>query len=209
MRQIFSDIGAIRAQAVQTVQKGQVYHVSQASKRTILVAAVGSAATLAAVGIAGASVAYQPQTNECATGIYAGYCGTQVDSGSPPLSIAVSRSGDVIATSSPADGSANWFWFLFEGQTYDIAEFAPNGVASNEVMAQVASRIVLQRADGDKNQQWLFTCYSGCTSGPYVGTWTNYATGEIISATTNGGPVVPVTLSGAPTSAETWVFQTP
>ena len=179
-------------------------------KRTGLAVAAGAAIVVTAAGIAGAAAARPSDSvDECATGIYAGYCGTQVDSGSPALSITVGRWGRIVATSHPRRGAADWFWFRYEGGANNIAEFAPNGVTSNLVMAQVGSRIELQRANGDTGQQWLFTCYSGCTSGPYVGTWTNIASGDIIAATTDGGELQAVSLTGSPASNETWVFQTP
>jgi hypothetical protein len=179
-------------------------------KRAGLAVTAGAAIVVTAAGIAGASAAKPTSPpNECATGIYAGYCGTQVDSGTPALSISVDRFGQVVAASRPRPHSADWFWFSFEGGANDIAEFAPGGVASNLVMAQVGSRIVLQKGSGDTDQQWVFKCYTGCTSGPYAGTWTNIASGDVIAATTNGGRLRAVSLSGTPGSNETWAFQTP
>jgi hypothetical protein len=163
--------------------------------------------------MAGASVSQPTHVDGCETGIYTGYCGTQVDAGSPALSIAVdwsgSRHANVIATSDPRGGSADWFWFRYNGGPNSIAEYAPHGVASNLVMAQVGDDIVLQRANGNLNQQWLFTCDTVC-SPPYTGTWTNLATGDIIEATSDGGPVIPVPVpTGTPTTADRWTFVTP
>jgi hypothetical protein len=175
-------------------------------------AAAGAAAALTAAGLAGASVSQPTGFDGCETGIYTGYCGTQVDQGSPALSIAVDVRGErtkVIATSDPRGGSADWFWFRYNGGANNIAEFAPHGVASNFVMAQVGDDIVLQKATGELNQQWHFTCDAVCNF-PYTGTWTNLATGDIIASTSDGGPVIPVPApSGTPTTSERWTFVTP
>ena len=183
-------------------------------KRTaIAAAAAGAAAALTAAGMASASVSQvAPPVDGCETGIYTGYCGTQVDAGTPALSIAVNffggPHGDVIATSDPFRKTADWFWFRYNGGPNDIAEFAPGGVASNLVMAQVGAYIVLQKANGDLNQQWNFTCTAACP-GSFPGTWTNVATGDIIKATSDGGPVIPVPAPVTPNAAETWNFVTP
>ena len=52
------------------------------------------------------------------------------------------------------------------------AEFAPGGVASNRVMAEVNRHVVLVPATGAPNQKWVF---NGTGS-----SWTNVATGDVL-----------------------------
>jgi hypothetical protein len=74
----------------------------------------------------------------CATGIYAGYCGTQRDDSTPyPLYLAANGNTVIGTSNTRGFGSEDFFWFNYEGGTNDIAEWAPFGVASNEVMAVV------------------------------------------------------------------------
>jgi hypothetical protein len=174
-------------------------------RAALMSAAVGVVAAAAGTGLADATVAAPQVSTKCATGVYAGYCGTQVNSGVPALSIAVSGLGKVIATSHVHGAKGDWFWFAYNGGSTKIAEYAPNGVASNLVMAQVGNHIVLQRATGAANQQWTFTCAASC--GPiYTGTWTNLSSGDVISANGDGGRVVPESPSATPTSDENWTF---
>jgi hypothetical protein len=189
-----------------------VIHVRALLQRSALAGAMAAAATIAAVaatGLASASPTAPTSSNNCATGIYAGYCGTQVDSNSPQLSIAVGNWGQIVGSAKPHSGAADWFWFAYDGGSNKIAEFAPNGVASNLVMAQQGSKIVLQRATGKTNQQWLFTCTTGCSGPTYIGTWKNVATGDILSSNGNGNPLTSQSYTGSPTKSESWTFVTP
>jgi hypothetical protein len=171
-------------------------------------AALTAAATVAAglaVGIAGAAdassgaPAFGGGSGNCAHGIYAGYCGTQKSQ--TGLYIAADWRGRIIGTRAPQASNAEFFWFadgtsIGSGNKY--AEFAPNGVASNKVMAEVRHQVVLAPASGANSQKWVFD-----------GTgWKNAATGDVLKATSNGGPVLAV--NGPSTgSSESWTFVTP
>jgi hypothetical protein len=175
------------------------------SKKAAVVAAATVASAGLAVGLAGSAGAAgrapaAPGSFNCAHGIYAGYCGTQ-KSGTG-LYIAVGRHNAIIGTNRPQASNAEFFWFADGTSTSSTppkyAEFAPGGVASNKVMAEVRHQVVLVTASGAANQKWSFD-----------GTgWKNVQTGDVLKATFRNGPVAAVhgTSSGA---SETWAFVTP
>jgi hypothetical protein len=139
-------------------------------------------------------------SDACATGIYAGYCGTQQDSSTVPLNLAA-LGNTIIGTSSKGfAGSEDFFWFQYEGGSNDIAEWAPNGVASNEVMAVVKAwngpgyQVVLQPATGAANQQWFYSAPG----------WTNIAAPGLVLQT--NGNNRPVTMVPGPASAPNQSF---
>lgn len=160
-----------------------------------------------AVGVSGSALASSHTPSypvgegyNCANGIYAGYCGTQ-QSGTG-LYIAVGWRDQIIGTYSERPGNAEFFWFADASSTAadndKYAVFAPNGVVSNKVMADVNHHIVLATASGALDQRWV-----------YDGTgWTNVGTGDVLKSTYNGGPIlaVPGPSSGA---SETWTFVVP
>jgi hypothetical protein len=172
-------------------------------------AAVVTAATVVsaglAVGLAGSAGATgrapaAPGSFNCAHGIYAGYCGTQ-KSGTG-LYIAADSHGRIIATRHPQPWNAEFFWFADGTSTSPTppkyAEFAPGGVASNKVMSEVRHQVVLANANGAPNQKWSFD-----------GTgWKNVQTGDVLLATSNGGPVLAVH-GPSHGASETWTFVTP
>jgi hypothetical protein len=139
-------------------------------------------------------------TYNCSNGIYAGYCGTQEsDTG---LYIAVDWNDQVIGTKHPRADNAEFFWFADASPSHanndKYAEFAPHGVASNKVMAEEHHHIVLATASGVADQKWVFD-----------GTgWTNVATGDVLRATHDGGPIL---AAHGPSSGplESWTFVTP
>jgi hypothetical protein len=177
-------------------------------KYTVIAGIAASALALAGVADAAVSQHSNGPQGGCANGIYAGYCGTQVDTGTPALSLAAGQFGftgrNIIATSHARGWSADFFWFAYQGGSNKIAEYAPGGVASNQVMAETGhGRIVLQRATGAPNQQWIATAVAGGF------TWTNAATGDEIEANGNGAPVSAVSPPATPDSSQTWNFVTP
>ena len=177
------------------------------SKKAAVVAAATVASAGLAVGLAGSAGATgrapaSPGSFNCAHGIYAGYCGTQ-KSGTG-LYIAVGRHNAIIGTDRPQASNAEFFWFADASSSAanndKYAEFAPGGVASNLVMADVGHHQVARvRASGARNQKWVFNATNG---------WTNVATGNVLKATFRNGPV---TAANSPSSgaSETWTFVTP
>lgn len=139
--------------------------------------------------------------NNCSSsGVYANYCGTQ-KSGTG-LYIAVGNGNQIIGTTHSRPGSDDFFWFADKSTSAanndKYAEFAPNGVTSDEVIAEVNHHVVLARPTGQSNQKWV-----------YDGTgWENVATNDVLEATTNGGPIKAVT-GPSSGSSETWTFVTP
>ena len=161
----------------------------------LVIGVVGAAGIAGAGGTNGGYGAYN-----CANGIYAGYCGTQ-ESGTS-LYIAVGWGNHLIGTVNPQASNAEFFWFADASPSAanndKYAEFAPNGIASNLVMAEVNHVIVLTQATGAANQKWV-----------YDGTgWENVATGDVLESTSNGGPIEAAAGPSSGTS-ETWAFVIP
>jgi hypothetical protein len=158
-----------------------------------------------ALGVAGAGGTNGPTSgggsvSNCANGIYSQYCGTQESATS--LYIAVAPNGRVIGTENPQPNNGEFVWFADASTSAanndKYAEFAPYGIASNRVLAEVNHCIVLTQASGATNQKWVFD-----------GTgWENVATGDVLESTTNGGPI---DAAAGPSSgpSETWTFVIP
>lgn len=171
----------------------------------LTVAALASAGL--AVGTGGAASAsfrtpvFGGSTQNCANGIYAGYCGTQVSV--TGLSIAVGFGGEIIGTKNPLAEDAEWVWFAIGTNSSNdkYAEFAPDGIASNKVMADIKHHIVLVTATGASNELWTFD------SNSEPGYWKNVQTGDVLRATADGGPIVVGSENGSP--SEKWTFETP
>jgi hypothetical protein len=173
--------------------------------------AVAVLAGLTLISTASAGV-FSSGPDGCATGIYAGYCGTQKDASTVPLYLAANGNTVIGTSSTRGFGSEDFFWFNYEGGTNDIAEWAPFGIASNEVMAVVPVQqhswyihdapvtsyaVVLQPGTGATNQQWT-----------YNGTgWTNVASGPDLVLQTNGdnNPVTMAPVTATPNQTFTFV----
>ncbi len=122
-------------------------------------------------------------TPNCTRGVYTGYCGTQTDLETPPMSMVSggppAQNRFVYAkpnsTTSPL---TDFFWFQYNMGTSYIAEFAPDGVASNYCVAQVSylSGLKLRRCNGSEFQRWIPIPVTGGN------VWTNMATGNIIQS---------------------------
>lgn len=178
------------------------------SKKFCSVAATVLAAGALTVGISGAAsaVSQRPShggggTYNCAHGIWAGYCGTQ-KSGTG-LYIAISPwDSRVVGTRYPQADDAEFVWFADASPSAanndKYAVFAPNGVPTNEVMADEHGHVVLARASGASDQKWVYVAPG----------WKNVATGDVLKSTTDNGPILAVhgPSSG---SSETWTFVTP
>lgn len=175
----------------------------------VSLAAVAVTSAALAVGIAGVanaseSMLHSPggsSTENCADGIYAGYCGTQVSG--TDLYIAVGFGNQIIGTTSPRANNAEFFWFsdgsASAANNDKYAEFAPGGIASNKVIADVNHHIVLAKASGAADQKWYFN-----------GTgWTNVGTGDVLESTYNGGPIVAASTQSTTNPSETWTFVVP
>jgi hypothetical protein len=160
------------------------------TKKAALIAAAAVASAGLAVGLAGSAGATgrapaAPGSFNCAHGIYAGYCGT-AESGTN-LYLAANRRGQIIGVRHPQASNAEFFWLADGTSTSSTppkyAEFAPGGVASNKVMAEVRHQVVLVNASGATNQKWVYNATNG---------WTNLGTGDVLRTTVDGGPVLAV-----------------
>lgn len=136
----------------------------------------------------------------CANGIWSGYCGTQESN--TGLNIAVGLGNSIVGTTDPQSWNAEWVWSAdgsaSAANNDKYAIFAPGGIPSNKVMAEVNHHIVLVSASGNSDQKWV-----------YDGTgWENVATGDVLKATVNGGPIL---AAEGPSSgnSETWTFVVP
>jgi hypothetical protein len=167
-------------------------------KRLKIGLAVTVLAGLTLISTASAGV-FGSSPDGCATGIYQGYCGTQQDGNGLNLA---ARGNTIIGTNNPGyGGSEDFFWFAYFGPpspaaNNKIAEFAPGGIATNQVMTLVnwghSSAVVLEPATGAANQQWSFN-----------GTgWTNVAAGPGLVLQTNGNNN-PVSMVAAPPTPPT------
>jgi hypothetical protein len=177
------------------------------SKKVAVVAAAAVASAGLAAGLAGSASASSRVpapafggSFNCAHGIYAGYCGTAESA--THLYLASDQHGQIIGVRHPQAWNAEFFW-LADGTSTSptppkYVEWAPGGVASNKVMAEVHHRVVLVNASGATDQKWSFN-----------GTgWTNVATGDVLRTTASNGPVLAV--NGPPSGpSETFHFVAP
>lgn len=179
------------------------------SNKAAAVTAAAAVSAGLAVSLAGAAGASNRTptfggsgSSNCASGIYAGYCSTQ-ESGTG-LYVAAGWYGRIVGVKHPQASDAEFFWFADGSSSAanndKYAEFAPRGVASNKVMAEVRGRVVLVTATGAADQKWVYN-EAGSV-------WTNVATGDELEATTNGGPIRAVKTPTS-ASASAWTFVVP
>ena len=176
-------------------------------KRLKIGLVVAAVAELTIISTASAGL-FGSSPDACATGVYIGYCGTQQDASTSPLNLAAIGNIIIGTSSTRTFGSEDFFWFAYDGGNNKIAEYAPNGVASNLAMAVVPQRfgyrgtntyyaVILQPATGAPNQQWT-----------YNGTgWTNVAEPALVLQTNgNNSPVTMVLAPVTATPNQTFTF---
>jgi len=146
------------------------------------------------------SAAFAFGSGNCANGIWSNYCGTQESN--TGLYIAIGLGNRIVGTTDPQPWNAEWVWSADASASAanndKYAIFAPGGITSNNVMAEVNHHIVLVNASGNADQKWV-----------YDGTgWENVATGDVLESTVNGGPIL---AAKGPSSgnSETWNFVVP
>jgi hypothetical protein len=171
--------------------------------------AFAAAAALAASAGAYAAIPAGASTSGCTQGVYEGYCGTQVSAEAVPLAWDVYRTiakpgNKIIAYPDDAgDKATDFYWFAFDGGSAKVAEYAPDGIASN-LCVTVPSRgagLVLETCTGNANQQ-----FTAAEEGSGY-TWTNSATGDIVADP--AGLRSQLTDTPAPqtlTGADEWTF---
>ena len=122
------------------------------------------------------------------------------------LYIAVGFGGQIIGTKNPLAENAEFFWFADAGSNHanndKYAVFAPDGIASNKVMADINHHIVLATATGAPNQKWV-------VDGNVPGFWRNVGTNDVLKATFDGGPIVTASSESNSNPSELWTFVTP
>ncbi|MGH3189995.1 MAG: hypothetical protein ACRDOL_22570 [Streptosporangiaceae bacterium] len=171
--------------------------------------AIAAAVAIAASAAAYAAIPAGASTPGCTQGVYAGYCGTQVSAEAVPLAWDVYRTlakagNKIIAYPDNAgDEATDFIWLRYQDGSSDIAEYAPQGVASNLCVTEPGKGdgLVLEACTGDSNQQ--FTSAEEDTG--Y--TWTVKATGDIVTDPAGlrsqlAGIAPPETLTGA----DEWTF---
>lgn len=178
-------------------------------RRILVASALVITAVLASAAPALAKTPPPPfkSTLKCTHGTYQGYCGTQTDQETPPMSMVSggppAQNRFVYANpNSTTSPLTDFFWFRFNGGSSFIAEFAPNGVASNYCVAQVSylSGVKLRACNGSQFQRWTPVGVPGGYE------WQNGATDNIIQSNGEGlqlRGVVPG-MSAQPT--QTWNF---
>jgi len=183
-------------------------------RRIILVAVLALTAALAAAAPAFAKSGPSPSPNpiphstvNCTHGVYSGYCGTQTDLESPPMSIVSGGSAQqnrfvYAKPNSTLSSLTDFFWFGYRGGPAAIAEFAPNGVTSNYCIAQTSdlSGLKLRRCNGSLFQQWTAVIVAGGYE------WQNGATGNIIQSNGEGAQLRGVQPPTAALPTQTWNF---
>ena len=168
------------------------------------------AGLLAAAGIAlpaAAALAAVPNTTPgCAGKVY---CGAQTDAASPALTLDVLHG--TAAQNQPVIGWTNttravdfdWYNPANPVNNDKFAQFAPGGIKTNFYLAQAVSGgpVVLRRYTGLECQKWTFQDN---------GTWTNTATGDVLTAGAAMGSAItgaPALAPGAvPATAQTWTY---
>jgi hypothetical protein len=169
----------------------------------------GIAAAAVVLGGLAFTVPAQASTSGCTGGVYSGYCGTQTDAESTPLSWdvfqqhAVSGNKIIGYGDSSSDKALDFFTFAFNGGSSKIFEYAPGGVASNLCVSEPsqAAGLVLRPCSGSEWQQFTAVPSEGSSSF----TWKNGATGDLVGATGLRGQLTgakPVTL----TQSFEWTF---
>lgn len=152
-------------------------------------------------------------THPCTHGVYSGYCGTQTDLESPPMSMVSGGSAQqnrfvYAKPNSTTNPFTDFFWFRYKGGPSFIAEFTPNGVASNFCVAQVSdlSGLRLRVCNGSTWQQWT-------PSGPFTGPsghtgfeWTNVSTGNVIQSNGENMQLRGVEPPASPGDNQLWNF---
>jgi hypothetical protein len=180
-------------------------------RRIVIAAAIALAGSLAFAAPALAKSTPVPNsTARCTTGTYSGYCGTQTDFESPPMSIASGGSAQqnrfiYAQPNSTKNPNTDFVWFRYQGGSAFVAQFAPNGVASNFCVAQTSnlSGLKLRACNGSGYQRWtptLVTAPGGAGS-----TWTNGATGNVIQSFGEGNQIRGV-VPGPVLNTQTWNF---
>ncbi len=156
-------------------------------------AVMGAGVSLAATGTPAGG--YPGFGDSCANGIYSEYCGAQVNA--YDQAITAGYNGELTARRYFAgDASQQFVWLGWQGGSSDIAEYAPDGVASGKIMAEQGSRIVLVTAPQQvtNSDLWYFSS----------GDWVNVASGKDIGV----GPRGQLILVTGPTSND-WTFEVP
>lgn len=150
-------------------------------------------------------------TFNCTHGTYSGYCGTQTDLETPPMSMVSGGSAQqnrfIFAEPNSTKSSlTDFFWFRFQHGSSFIAEFAPNGVTSNFCVAQTGflSGLKLRACNGSQFQRW--TPIPVSAPGGSGNEWMNGATGNIIQSNGEGHQLRGVQPGMSPLNTQTWNF---
>ncbi len=167
----------------------------------------GIAAFGALVLTAGLTGTAKATTTGCTAGTYAGYCGTQTNEASSPMSFNVSGeqavyNQPIIAWPNVDNQAMDFFQFAYAGGSSKIFEYAPNGVTSNLCISQPDANagLVLRTCNGSNWQQFTATASgSGFT-------WQNRATGQIIDSGPQGTQLRGAPATATPTVYEQWNF---
>lgn len=177
------------------------------SLRTRMLALAAAAAAVAGLGIT-ASVTWA-STPGCTQGVYAGQCGTQTDAASPAMSWDVRWQGawpgnHVIGyPDSSWDRATDFFTFTYRPSGATVFEYASNGVASNLCVSEPSqgAGLILAVCSGTLHEQFTRTPVS---SG--LVTWTDEATGDVVTVNGRGAQLTGDTPGGTPSPSQEFSF---
>ena len=179
------------------------------TKIRAILAAIALPVTIAALVLTAQGA--QASTPGCTHGPFFGYCGTQVDNGTPLLVIDSSRQSaatdnPVIGwTNSTTDPATDWFQLAFAGENSlgVMFFFAPNGVLSGMCMSDPGDgHVRLRGCNGSNWQRWIAAPVG--SAGFF--TWTNRATHRILQSGAKGAQLVTVAPSSGVSGNQMWKF---
>jgi hypothetical protein len=171
--------------------------------------------TILAGAAALAGLAFIPAVNAnasttgCTSGAFAGYCGTQQNLSALPIAFDVKGQHKVANTpiigwkENAGDPATDFFTYAYDGGSTKVFLYAPDGVPTDLCISQPAANagLILRNCNGSAWQQFTATAAgSGYT-------WTNLATGQIVTSTVQGGQLSGENTTATPSLAQEWTFE--
>lgn len=158
----------------------------------------------------GIAVQANASTPACTHGTFTGYCGTQADNEASPLVFDVKGQSATVGQpvigypDSTLDPATDFIALAYDGGAYKMFIYAPQGRPSDLCLAEPFqfAGLVLRPCNGLRWQ--LFNATQIGSTVFY--TWTNKATGDIVTANGLRGQLTGVQAPAVPTGSESWEF---
>jgi hypothetical protein len=178
-------------------------HLTIVAVATVAIAGVGA---VTAVAASATPPPYGYGSGSCNNSIYAGYVNTQTDGYGASI---VVQNGQAVA--SKRGGDSCFFWFAYEGGSNKIAEYAPGGITSNEVLGVQQSRhhdnpLQVGLVPATAQAQWLFTLVSGSATGTWTYEGSGPGDGMVLAAAPDGQLYLASAPTGAVPQNEDWTY---